>query len=109
MGLENWNGGCPPDSNHWMLGPSRRLRSRESSVSSRCRFIQEANRLSPIHEKDHALTLSMPPSWWFCLRQLCEERLEGIGIYGTSPEPWEVLDQVATAIQDHFGEEAEVL
>jgi len=53
------------------------------------------------------LTLSMPPSWWEVLGQMCEERLEGVGILGTSPEPWEVLDTVAEAIRAQFHQEEE--
>jgi hypothetical protein len=51
------------------------------------------------------LTLSMPPSWWGVLGQMCEERLGGVGILGTSPEPWEVLDTVAEAIRAQFHQE----
>ena len=53
------------------------------------------------------LTLSMPPSWWGVLGQMCEERLEGVGILGTCPEPWEVLDKVAEAIRTQFHQEEE--
>ena len=55
------------------------------------------------------LTLSMPPSWWRVLGQMCEERLEGVGILGNAPEPWEVLDTVAEAIRAQFQEEQEAL
>ena len=55
------------------------------------------------------LALAMPASWWVCLGALCEERLEGVGILGTSPEPWEVLDIVAEAIRDQFQDVEEAL
>jgi len=51
--------------------------------------------------------LALPASWRLALSCLIDKQERGMGVLGSDPEPWEVLNKVSKAIKKQFPSEAE--